>query len=177
MISLTNVRTFRDHRLALALVVCLTACPTPRAPEVATQRKNPDLVTSAELVAAGERDTVYVRRIRMFEEIAATIRTDSLARIMTGIMDAPAEQEPAYLQALMCEYHRMSWQYGAIAPERAINRTEDSLFAIAGVRKRWLEAQKRFPMFGTFDPQKCDVSGLPHAPDSLNNQPYKTVWP
>lgn len=167
----------RRQQLALSLALCLTACRAPRSPQAAVPPANPDHVTSADLVAAGERDTVYLRRVRMFEQIAATIQTDTLARIMVGAMEAPAEREAPYVQALMCQYHRMIWQYGAIAPKLAIRRTEDSLFVVPGTRERWIEAQRRFPMFGTFDPAQCSVSGLPHAPDSLNYKPYRTVSP
>ena len=163
-----------------ALALCLTACPSPapsRVPETAAVSRNPDRVTSAELVAAGERDTVYVRRIRMFEQIAATIHTDSLARIMSAAMDAPTSKESIYVEAMMCQQYRMLWQYGAIATIRAMNRMEDSLFSAPGSRERWVETEKRFPMFGGLDPANCDVSNLPHAPDSLDNQPYRTTRP
>jgi hypothetical protein len=139
--------------------------------------RNPARTTSADLVAAGERDTVYIRRVRMFEQIAATIQTDTLARIMTGAMDAPAEKQAPYVQALMCQYQLMIWQYGAIAPKLAIQRTEDSLFVVPGTRERWIEAQRRFPTIASFKPAECSVSGLPHAPDSLNYKPYSTASP
>ena len=154
----------------LPLVLCLTACPSRGAPpgtQSAVMSRSPDRVTSAELIAAGERDTVYIRRVRMFEQLASTISTDSLARIMTAAMDAPTSREPIYIEAMMCQQYRMLWQYGAIATKRALNRMEDSLFSAPGSRDRWVETQKRFLMFGSLDPAKCDVSGLPHAADSL----------
>jgi len=175
MMLLTSRRS--RQQLALPLALCLTACGGPRARQVAVPPANPDSVTSADLVAAGEPDTVYLRRVRMFDQIAATIQTDTLARIMTGAMEAPAGQEAPYVQALMCQYHRMIWQYGAVAPKLAISRTEDSLFAAPGTRERWIEAQRRFPSVASFSPAQCSVSGLPHAPDSLNYKPYSTVSP
>lgn len=173
MISTINIR--RSCLTALAL--CLTACSSRSAPPVerpAAVSWNPDRVTSAELIAAGERDTVYIRRVRMFEQLAATISTDSLARIMTAAMDAPTSKEPVYVEAMLCQQYRMLWQYGAIATKRALNRMEDSLFSAPGARARWVETQNRFPMFGGLDPAKCEVSHLPHAADSLNNQPYSS---
>jgi hypothetical protein len=113
----------------------------------------------------------------MFEQLAETIHTDSLARIMTAAMDAPTSREPIYVEAMMCQQYRMLWQYGAIATKRALNRMEDSLFSAPGSRQRWVETQNRFPMFGSFDPAKCDVSSLSEAPDSLNNQPYSKGGP
>lgn len=164
----------------LPLLLCLTACSPHGAPPVAQSAfvgRSPDRVTSAELIGAGERDTVYIRRVRMFEQLAATINTDSLARIMTGAMTAPTSREPIYVEAMMCQQFRTIWQYGAIASKRALNRMEDSLFSVPGSRDRWVETQKRFPTFGGLDPAKCDVSALPHAADSLNNQPYPTAQP
>ena len=170
-------RNTRRRPLALALAACLTACAAPRAPQGTDRPPNPDRVTSTDLAAAGERDTVYLRRVGMFEQIAATIQTDTLARIMVGAMAAPAEQEAPYVQALMCQYHRMIWQYGAIAPKLAIRRTEDSLFVVPGTRERWNEAQRRVPPVASFDPKQCSVTGLPHAPDSLNYRPHRTASP
>ena len=176
MTSTTNIR----RACLTALALCLTACPSRSALRVehpAAVSRNPDRVPSAELIAAGERDTVYIRRVRMFEEIAATINTDSLARIMTAAMDAPTSKEPIYVEAMACQEYRMLWRYGAIATKRALNRMEDSLFSAPGSRERWVETQNRFPMVSGLDPAKCDVSNPPHAADSLDNQPYSTIRP
>lgn len=175
MTSLTSWKQYRLRLLALSL--CLTACRELRPPRATVPQANRDRATSADLVAAGERDTVYVRRVRMFEEIAGTIQTDTLARIMMGAMAAPAEQQARYVPALMCQYHQMIWQYGIVAPKLAIRRTEDSLFAVAGTRERWVEAQKRFPAIARFNPAECSVNDLPHAPDSLNYTPNRSVSP
>lgn len=173
-------KSWRSCLGSLPLALCLTGCAPPgaaRVPQSTAVTKNPDRVTSGELVAAGVRDTVYIRRVRMFEQLASTISTDSLARIMTAAMDAPTAREPIYVEAMLCQQYRMLWQYGAIATKRALNRMEDSLFSAPGSRKRWVETQNRFPMFGGLDPAKCDVSSLPQAADSLNNQPYTTGRP
>ena len=177
MTLLNSRETRRRRALAVSLATCLTACAAPRAPRAYVPSASSPTVTSADVVEAGERDTVYVRRVRMFEQIAATIQTDTLARIMLGAMAAPAHQEEPYVQALMCQYHRMIWQYGAVAPKLAIRRTEDSLFVVPGTRERWIEAQRRFPEVASFDPARCSVSGIPHAPDSLNYSPRPTVVP
>ena len=162
--------------IVLSLAWFTAGCPAPAARPAAQQPgKDPYDVTSAELVQAGDRDTVFVRRVRMFEEIAATISTDSLARLYVAAMDAPVERGPVYQQAIQCQFGRMVRQYGFIAPKKAIKRMEDSLFAVPGSRKRWLQAQDRWPMFGSG--AECDMSDLTRAPDSLNNRPLKTVWP
>jgi hypothetical protein len=133
-------------------------------------------MTSAELVAAGERDTAYVRRLRMFEEIAAHIPTDSLARLYVAALDAPAERGGIYQSAIACQYFRMLWQYGRIAPSKAIRRMQDSLFPTPAAIARWNEAQRRWPTsLGPGFP--CDASDLPHAPDSLEVPPLKSIWP
>ena len=167
----------RVSRIAVVLLlVCSTAgCPAPAARPAAQQPgKDPYDMTSAELVRAGDPDTVFIRRVRMFEQIAATISTDSLARLIVAAMDAPIERGPTYQQAIQCQYGRMLRGYGAIASELAINRMEDSLFAVPGSRKRWRQAQDRWPMFGRT--AECDMSDVTQAPDSLNNGPLKMVW-
>ena len=177
--TMSRLASIRRIALVLGLASLAVACRAPRVDRSATvPQKSPYEMTSAELVAAGERDTVYVRRVRMFEEIAATIRTDSLARIMTAAMDAPAEEGAKYQAALSCQYKLMMHQYGAVASKLAIIRTEDSLFAVPGSRKRWVAAQDRWPMFGTVPgDDTCDTRGLPRAADSLEYYPVKTVWP
>ena len=134
-------------------------------------------MTSAELVQAGDPDTVFVRRVRMFEEIAATISTDSLARLYVAAMDDSLEQGAVYQQAVACQFRRMLRQYGAVATKLAIDRMEDSVLTAPELRRRWVHTQERWPMFGTVPgDDKCDLRGVPRRPDSLNNQPLKTVW-
>lgn len=161
------------------LAATLMGCPAPHASAIrgSAQSGDPDRVTSAELIAAGVRDTVYIRRVRMFEELAATIPTDSLARVMTAAMNAPVEQAPNFEQAVLCQQFRMLWQYGAIATKRALLRMDDSLFAVPGRRQRWVEVKDHFPVISGLDDARCDVSNLPHAADSLNNQPYSSAPP
>lgn len=166
------------NAVLIVLGAGLAACATQRPSTAAAQATRPHRVTSAELVAAGERDTVYVRRVRMFEEIAATIRTDSLARIFTAAMNAPAEKGAMYQTAIACQFMLMIYQYGGVASKWAITRMEDSLFAAPGSRERWIAAQKRWPAVVTGPRyETCDPRGLPHAPDSLEYYPQKTVWP
>jgi hypothetical protein len=103
-------------------------------------RRDPDSMASARLISAGERDTAYVRQVRMFEEVAAHIPTDSLARLYVGALDAPAERGGAYQFAIACQYYRMVTQYGPIASPKAIRRMEDSLFTTPAARERWTAA-------------------------------------
>jgi hypothetical protein len=155
--------------LLLALATSTTAC--------SSARRDPHSMTSAELLAAGERDTAFVRRVRMFEEIAAHIPTDSLARLYIAALNAPpAERGGPYPYAIACQYFRNGVQYGSIAPRKAIRRMEDSLFATSEARERWRDAQRRWPIsLGAGFP--CDASDLRRAPDSLNIGPRKTIWP
>lgn len=159
----------------LALAAAL-GCPSPRVDRPGTPpTKSRSDMTSAELVAAGETDTVFVRRVRMFEQIAETISTDSLARLYTAAMGAPAERGSVYQQAIQCQFGRMIKGYGAIATKLAINRMEDSLLVTPERRKQWSETQRRWPKFS--EAATCDMSDVARAPDSLNNQPRKAVWP
>jgi hypothetical protein len=154
-----------------ALAVPSTACRSARR----DPDPDPDHMTSAELVAAGERDTVFVRRVRMFEEIAARIPTDSLARLYVAAIDAPADRARVFQSAFGCQYFRMIWQYGSIASTKAIRRVEDSLFATPAAREPWRAAQRRWPLAS--GPVNCDASDLRRSPDSLEMVLRRTVEP
>jgi hypothetical protein len=138
-------------------------------------RRDPLSMTSAELVAAGERDTAFVRRVRVFDEIAARIPTDSLARLYVAALDAPAERGAIYQNAIRCQYYRMLWHYGRVATPRAIRHMQDSLFTTPAALARWDEAQGRWPTSPVG--YACDASDLPRAPDSLEVPPLKSIWP
>ena len=161
-----------EYRATLLLVASLASFIT----SCHSGRRDPRSMTSTELVAAGERDTVFVRRVRMFEEIAAHIPTDSLARLYVGALDAPPALGPTYAYAIACQYYRMTRQYGAVAPDKAIRRMEDSLFTTPASRERWRAAQRRWP--NSLGPNfPCDASDLRQAPESLNAAPRKMIWP
>jgi hypothetical protein len=166
-------RALARHAAALLAIAALAVSPTACR---SGGRRNPLSMTSAELVAAGERDTAFVRRVRMIEEIAARIPTDSLARLYVAALDAPAERAAIYQNAIHCQYYRMLWQYGRVASPRAIRRMQDSLFATPAALARWDEAQGRWPT-SPVPGYSCDASDLPRAPDSLQVPPLKSVWP
>jgi hypothetical protein len=166
----------RRHVVRHVMVLLMMATLAASVVSCHSGRRDPHSMTSAELVAAGERDTAFVRRVRMFEEIAAHIPTDSLARLYVAAIDAPTALGPAYAYAIACQYFRMTWQYGSIAPDKAIRRMEDSLFTTPAVRERWSAAQRRWPTsLGQGFP--CDASDLRRAPDSLDFAPRKLIWP
>jgi hypothetical protein len=112
----------------------------------------------------------------MFEELAAHIPTDSLARLYVAALDAPSARAGVYQNAIACQYFRMIWQYGTVAPPKAIRRMEDSLFTTPATSQRWTEAQRRWPdsLARGFP---CDASDLRRAPDSLRIAPRKTIGP
>jgi hypothetical protein len=117
-----------------------------------------------------------LRRVRVFEEIAARIPTDSLVRLYVAALDAPAERGAIYQSAIACQYFRMLWRYGRVASPIAIRRMQDSLFPTPAALARWNHAQRRWPTsLGPGFP--CDASDLPQAPDSLEVPPLKSVWP
>jgi hypothetical protein len=160
------------HVMVLLMMVTLAAS----VPSCHSGRRDPRSMTSTELVAAGERDTVFVRRVRMFEEIAAHIPTDSLARLYVGALDAPPAMGRTYSTAIACQIYRLGWQYGSIASGKAMRRVEDSLFTTPAARERWSDAQRRWPTSGPLFPP-CDVSDLPRGADSLEIGPRKMIWP
>jgi hypothetical protein len=148
----------------------VSACHSPRRDERS--------MTSAELVAAGDRDTAFVRRVRMVEEIAARIPTDSLARLYVATINGPAERDTTYVtygNAIACQYWRMIWQFGSVASAKAIRRMEDSLFTMPAARERWSDAQRRLPNSGSGTP--CNTSDLTRGPDSLDVTPRRMVRP
>jgi hypothetical protein len=162
---------FRSPLLAMTVIgLFVSACHSGR--------RDPRSMTSTELVAAGERDTVFVRRVRMFEEIAARIPTDSLARLYVATIDGPAERSTIYVtygNAIACQVMRMIWQFGSVASAKAIRRMEDSLFTTPAARERWSDAQLRLPDFGSSS--QCNTSDRIRGPDSLDVAPRRMIRP
>jgi hypothetical protein len=129
-------------------------------------------LSSEELVAAGDPDTIYIRRMRAFEQLVRQVNTDSLAKLYVGSLDATTAQAPMYQQAVSCQYSILILRYGDAAPRRAIQLMTDSLFPTPAARRRWSTAWERWPSaLGSEYP--CDKSGIRVAPDSLSWQPYK----
>ena len=112
----------------------------------------------------------------MFEEIAARIPTDSLARLYLGALDAPKDKAWIYQEGIACQVRRMAKQYGGVASSKAMRHLEDSLFTTADARKRWVEAQLRFPSIVSPN-YRCDLRDLTRAPDSLDLFPTRTAQP
>jgi hypothetical protein len=133
-------------------------------------------LSSEELVRAGEPDTIYIRRVRAFEQLVRQVRTDSLAKLYVGSLDAAPEKGRVYLQAVSCQYSILLRRYGDAPTARALQLMTDSLFATPAARRRWLAAQDRWPT-SRGDDYRCDLSGIPVAPDSLSWRPYKERAP
>jgi hypothetical protein len=166
----------RCHPVQYGRALLMMAALASSATACHSGRSDPRSMTSTELVAAGERDTAFVRRVRMFEVISAHIPTDSLARLYIGALDAPAALGPTCAYAIACQYYRMTRQFGAVAPDKAIRRMEDSLFTTPESRERWRAAQRRWP--NSLGPNfPCEASDLRQAPESLNAAPRKMIWP
>ena len=130
-------------------------------------------ITSAELERVGERDTVYLRRVRRFERIAATIPRDTLVQLYVGALAATPDRAWIYQHALACQTQRMVRAYGFVAASMAVRQVEDSLFPPPKGKRRWADATSRWP--SSLGPgYHCDTSDLPLAPDSLDVQPSRT---
>ena len=151
------------QRLVVPVLVVAAAC-------VSSRHTDPARMSSAELARAGERDTVYVRRVRMFEQIAASIPKDSLVRLYVGALTAPPERGSLYQDGIQCQMERMIKAYGAVAAAQVVIQVEDSLFPPPGGRRRWAEVTSRWPSSLSAN-YRCDVSDLTPAPDSLNVRP------
>jgi hypothetical protein len=143
---------------------------------MSTRRTRPALIAalllSSTFVAVSgvsaleRRDAAHARRERMFEELAARVPTDSLARLYSIALDAPAAEGRVLLDAVSCQSLRLEWAYGNVAARKAVQRMSDSLFATPELRARWQEARDRWPATSGihFD---C-VRGLTPAADSLS---------
>ena len=105
-------------------------------------------------------------RAAMLERLAERVPTDSLARLYTVALDAPAARGRVLLNAVSCQRLRLDWEYGRTPARIAVARMTDSLFPTPALRERWEEAQDRWPIAGDVDFQ-C-VRGLAPAPDSLS---------
>lgn len=155
-----------------SVVACQSTRPADSKPTAARDRRH---MTSAELERAGDHDTVYVRRLGMFEQLATHVPTDSLAHLYIAALDAPSSRGREYLYAISCQLQRLAWQYG-VAADKAIEHMSDSLFAAPEIRARWIQAQDRWPDSMDAD-YRCDLSDLTRAPDSLRYYPRRTVAP
>jgi hypothetical protein len=90
----------------------------------ASRRLSPGLVTSAVLVRAGGRATVFVRRVGVFEQIAATIPKDTLVRLRLAALAALRDLGSMYLYALVCQAQRMVRAYGFVAGSKAVEQAK-----------------------------------------------------
>lgn len=162
--------------LFTALLANVVACQSTRPADTARTRPHDRRhMTSVELERAGDHDTVYVRQLRMFEQLATHVPTDSLAHLYIAALDAPASRGREYLYAITCQLQKLDWQYG-VAADKAIERMSDSLFATPEIRRRWIQAQARWPDSMDAD-YRCDLSKVPQAPDSLTYYPRRTAAP
>lgn len=151
------------HRFAILLVATTASC-------VSSRHSDRPGMSSRERERAGETDTVYIRRVRMFEQIAASIPKDSLVRLYTGAVSAPPDSGSAYQNGIACQMQRMIKAYGSVAAEKVVVQVEDSLFPPPSGRRRWAEITSRWP--SSLGPNfRCDLSDLSRAPDSLDIRP------
>lgn len=144
----------------------------PRAPRARFPFVVAILIASAFVAVSGvsahERgNPARERRERMFDELASRVPTDSLARLYTVALDAPAARGRDLLEAVSCQTLRLDWAYGNVAARRAVRRMTDSLFPTPELRQRWDEARDRWPVAGGVS-FEC-VRGLAPAPDSLSD--------
>lgn len=139
----------RSRSALLASLLLATACVAVR-----------------ELSAHERGDPVELRHARTLERLAAGVPTDSLARLYTVALDAPADRGADLLDAVSCQRLRLDWAYGRGPARIAIARMTDSLFTTPALRARWEDAQRRWPIAGGVD-FSC-VRGLVPAADSLS---------
>ena len=151
---------------AATILILVNAC-------AASRHGDRGRMTSAELERAGEHDTVFLRRVRMFEQIAATIPRDSLVRLYVGALAATPDSGIVYHRALACQMQRMVRAYGFVAASQVVKQVEDSLLPPPDGARRWREVTSRWP--SSLGPgYRCDTSDLPVAPDSLDVQPSRS---
>ena len=129
------------------------------------------LVASTLVAATGasayERgDASRAQRERMFDELASRVPTDSLAKLYAVALNAPADQGRVLLDAVSCQTLRLDWAYGNVPARRAVRRMTDSLFPTPALRRRFEEAQDRWPVVAGVS-FEC-IRGLVPAPDSLS---------
>ena len=159
--------------LRLAVAVALIACgDSSRAPDASLA----DGFTSAREERAAKGDAVYARRLRLAEQLARTVKADSLRMLYLTALDAPVGKIDTVWHAIGCEFLYQSNLVGTSAARRAQVHLQDSLLALPGVEDRWRAMDRRLPGYGTFE--GCSLpSPRPMIPDSIELLPAPNEVP
>jgi hypothetical protein len=129
----------------------------------------PPIPESVRLARAGVRDTILLRRWRTIDSMVASESGDSLAKLYVGAMHAGPGEGQKYMVAISCENDRIMRKVGRLAGQMVLDRVNDSVFANRTMDSAFTDATRRFP--GIYQGGRCDLSGVPGVPDSLNWRP------
>ena len=158
--------------LRVGVAVALIACgDSSRAQDASLA----DGFTSAREERAAKGDAVYARRLRLAEQLARTVKTDSLRKLHLAALDAPRSRIDTVWSAIGCEYARQIGQVGGPAARRAQVHLQDSLLAQPGVEDRWRAMNGRLSGYGTLE--GCDFRSPRPVPDSLEYHPMPNDLP
>jgi hypothetical protein len=100
------------------------------------------------------------------ESLSRPIRTESLLRLYHSLL---TEKNPRpFLDSILCAQAHLSWRYGALPAEAAINRVRDTVLKIHGANSM-NEAEARMPTSDliSLSNAKCGEPGS-KAPDSVD---------
>ena len=97
---------------------------------------------------------------------AVRVPTDSLARLVTIALDAPAERDQELFEAVACQLFRLNWSYGVDATEAAAARMTDSVLATPELRARFEAVTDRWPA-RVRSWARCSARDLPRAEEDL----------
>lgn len=159
--------------LRVGVAVALIACgDSSRAPDASLANG----FTSAREERAAKRDTVYARRLRLSEQLARTVKTDSMRKLYLTALDAPIGKIDSVWHAIGCEFLYQTYLVGTSAARRAQVHLQDSLIAMPGVEDRWRAMDRRLPGYGSFE--GCGLpSPRPVIPDSIELLPAPNELP
>lgn len=158
--------------LRLAVAVTLIACGDSSRSQDASLANG---FTSAREERAAKRDAVYARRLRLAEQLARTVKMDSLRKLHLAALDAPRDRIETVWSAIGCEYAKQIGQVGGPAARRAQVHLQDSLLALPGVEERWRAMNGRLSGYGTLE--GCDFRSPRHIADSLEYLPMPNDLP
>lgn len=131
-------------------------------------------LTSAREERAATQDPVFARRLRLAEQLARRVNTDSLRTLYLAAFDAHGAMADTVWNAIGCQYLRHTEQVGGPAAKRADQHLVDSLEATPHLAARWSEMEMRMPDSGAL--HGCPMSRA-FLPESLETLPSPNSLP
>lgn len=111
----------------------------------------------------------------VIDSVSRTIKTDTLFGLYRRMISAPTPYP--WLQRISCARARLTWKYGALPTERAVQRMRDSLWngVADSIRARY-ESTEGHPVSVVIGPETCGSFG-PKGPSVVNGVHMSAAGP